>query len=268
MRGEYEIYEQSLPWIVEAGEIIKKRIQEHTEIKQKSSHSDVVTEVDREIETFLVSKISEHYPEHNIVGEENVGNRASSSPYMWIIDPIDGTSNFINRKKDFAISVAFCERDRGIFGIIYDVMAGKLYRAHQGSGAFLNDVALNAARPDGLLENELMAINAPWGSIEEMKRWEHFFKLGTQVRGVRNYGATTMELSDLATGVLGGYVQYYVNSWDYGAGRVILEELGYVFSDLNGNAIDRVYCGGILAASESLHQQIVQSLKEFSNDLQ
>ncbi|MFF2483834.1 inositol monophosphatase family protein [Paenibacillus sp. NPDC058071] len=259
---ENEMYERSVSWIMEAGEIIKARMLEKTEYKQKTSHSDVVTEVDRQVEAFLVNKINEYYPEHNIIGEENIGNRASSSPYVWIIDPIDGTSNFINRKQDFAISVALCEQERGVFGIIYDVMAEKFYCARQGNGAYLNDRKLSPPEADGALENELMAINAPWGSIEEMKRWEHFFRLGPQVRGVRNYGATTMELGDMAAGLLGGYVQYYVNSWDYAAGRIILEELGYTFSDLQGRAIDRRYCGGIIAASPAIHRQIIQALQK------
>ncbi|MEK8132853.1 inositol monophosphatase [Paenibacillus filicis] len=264
MHEEHDIYLKSIAWVLEAGEIIKQRLQEGTEFKQKTSHADVVTEVDREIESYFVSKITEHYPEHNIVGEENVGNRVSESPYLWIIDPIDGTSNFINRKKDFAISVAFGELHRGVFGIIYDVMAGKLYRAQKGSGAFLNDVKLNAVPANTLLENELVAISAPWGSLEEMKPWEPLYKLAAQVRGVRLYGATTMELTDMAEGVLGGYVQNYVNSWDYAAGRILLEELGCTFSDLEGNDIDMLYSGGLAAASTGLHEQIVRAIQEAS----
>ncbi|PUA40710.1 inositol monophosphatase [Paenibacillus elgii] len=213
-----------------------------------------------------MSKITEHYPDHNIVGEENVGNRASSSTYVWIIDPIDGTSNFINRKKDFAISVAFGERNRGVFGIIYDVMAGKLYRAHKGSGAFLNDGKLDAIHTDNRLENELIAINMPWGTMEEMRPCEPLFKLGIQARGVRLYGATTMELNDMAEGLLGGYVQYYVNSWDYAAGRILLEELGCKFTDLEGNDIDMLYSGGIVAAGAGLHEQIIRSLNAAASE--
>lgn len=263
MREEYEIYLKSTAWVMEAGEIIKRRMQENTtSFQQKTSHADVVTEVDREIESFLVNKIIEYYPDHNIVGEENVGNRLSESPYVWIIDPIDGTSNFINRKKDFAISLAFGEVNRGVFGLVYDVMAGNLYHAHKGSGAFLNDVKLTPLPTDSLLENQLVAINTPWRNTDEMKHWSHLYALATKVRGVRVYGATTMELNDMAMGLLGGFVQYRVNSWDYAAGRIVLEELGGKFSDLEGNDIDMLYSGGVAAASVSLHDQIIQSLKE------
>lgn len=262
IREEYVIYQKAVAWVLEAGEIIKKRMQNGTGFKRKTSHADVVTEVDREIESYFVSKIMEHYPYHNIVGEENVGNRVSESTYVWIIDPIDGTSNFINRKKDFAISVAFGERNRGVFGIVYDVIAEKLYHAHKGSGAFLNDMKLDSINTDSLLENELVAINTPWRNTEEMKLWGHLYKLATQVRGVRVYGATTMELSDMAMGLLGGFVQYYVNTWDYAAGRIVLEELGCKFTDLDGNDIDMLYSGGVAAASSRLHDQIIRSLKE------
>lgn len=146
----------------------------------------------------------------------------------WVLEageiiPIDGTSNFINRKKDFAISLAFGEVNRGVFGLVYDVMAGNLYHAHKGSGAFMNDVKLSPFPTNSLLENELLAINTPWRNTDEMKRWGYLYELATKVRG---------------------------------------EELGGKFSDLEGNDIDMLYSGGVAAASGSLHEQIIRSLKE------
>jgi fructose-1,6-bisphosphatase/inositol monophosphatase family enzyme/glycerophosphoryl diester phosphodiesterase len=257
---ENETYQTAIDWVLEAGEIIKKRMQGSIDVKHKTNHSDLVTAVDREIETYFVNKIMENYPLHNILGEENVGNQVSDSTYLWIIDPIDGTSNFINRKKDFAISVAFCKHNQGVFGIVYDVMAGKLYRAQKGSGAFLNDTKLDSINKSSLLEDELVAINTPWKGMEEMKQWQPLYKLATQVRGVRVYGATTIELCEMATGTLGGFAQYFVNAWDFAASRIVLEEIGGKFSDLDGNDIDMIYKGGVAAASICIHKQIIQSL--------
>lgn len=261
MQVENETYQMAIDWVLEAGEMIKKRMQESIDVKHKTNHSDLVTAVDREIETYFVNKILENYPLHNILGEENIGNQVSDSTYVWIIDPIDGTSNFINRKKDFAISVAFCNNNQGVFGVVYDVMAGKLYHAHKGSGAFLNDTKLDSINKSSLLEDELVAINTPWKDMEEMKQWQQLYKLATQVRGVRVYGATTIELCEMATGTLGGFAQYFVNAWDYAASRIILEEIGGKFSDLDGNDIDMVYKGGVAAASICIHEQIIQSLR-------
>jgi myo-inositol-1(or 4)-monophosphatase len=194
------------------------------------------------------------------LGEENVGNTKSESPYLWIIDPIDGTSNFINRKKDFAISVAFCRDEQGVFGVIYDVMAGKLYHAMKGKGAFLNEIRLNSINQSSLLENELVAVNTPWKDVEGINQWPQLYRLAAKARGVRVYGATTMELCDMATGCLGGFAQYFVNAWDYAAGRIVLEEIGGKFSDLQGNEISMIYCGGVAAASICLHEQMIQLL--------
>lgn len=257
---QMEMYRNAIDWVTEAGEIIKERIHQTLDIKLKSSHSDLVTAVDREIEAYFVNNIQQHYPLHNILGEENVGNTMSDSPYLWIIDPIDGTSNFINRKKDFAISVAFCRDDQGVFGVVYDVMAGKLYHAMKGKGAFLNESRLDSINRNSVLENELVAVNTPWKDVEGMKQWPELYRLAARVRGVRVYGATTMELCDLATGNLGGFAQYFVNAWDYAAGRIILEEIGGKFSDLQGNEIGMIYSGSVVAASICIHEQMIRVL--------
>ena len=189
-----------------------------------------------------------------------LGNTISDSPYVWIIDPIDGTSNFINRKKDFAISVAFCNGNQGVFGIVYDVMAGKLYQAMKGSGAYLNDTKLDSINRSSVIDEELVAVNTPWKDMEELKQWPQLLRLAASVRGVRVYGATTIELCDMAAGSLGGFAQYFVNAWDYAAGRIILEEIGGKFSDLHGNEIEMTYSGSVVAASINIHEQMIRLL--------
>lgn len=258
---EQEAYRKAMEWVYEAGEIIKERMKQTPDIQVKSSHADLVTEVDREVEAYIVNQIQKHYPLHNILGEEDIGNVMSDSPFLWIIDPIDGTSNFINRKKDFAISVAFCCNDQGVFGIIYDVAADKLYRAMKGDGAFVNDSRLASIDHRSALEHELVAVNIPWDGIDEIKRWPQLYHLASNARGVRVYGATTIELCDIAEGRLGGFAQYFVHAWDFAAGRVILEEIGGKFSDLQGNEIGMIYSGGVVAGSTYLHKQMVDLLK-------
>lgn len=260
MEFENETYQHAMKWVREAGAFVREKLNQTLDITIKTGHSDLVTEVDHEIEAFLVNNIKQYYPLHNILGEENIGNHFSDSPYVWIIDPIDGTSNFINRRKDFAISVAFCKGNQGVFGIVYDVTAGKLYHARNGSGAFLNDTPLQSINKPALLAEELIAVNTPWKHSEVMESWERLYKLASEARGVRVYGATTIELCELATGGLGGYAQYFVNAWDYAASRIILEEIGGKFSDLDGNDIDMIYKGGVVAASEIIHAQMIRTL--------
>ncbi|MEC0182724.1 inositol monophosphatase family protein [Paenibacillus peoriae] len=261
MDTDRQIYEQALGWVREAGSLILKRMEQTIHIQVKKNHADLVTVVDREVEAFFVNNIQQYYADHNILGEENIGNRLSDSPYLWIIDPIDGTTNFINRKKDFAISVALCNGDQGIFGIVYDVVADHFYCAFHGEGAFLNENKLGPLKSNSI-ETELLVVNAPRQNLLEMSRWEPLHILTGKARGVRSYGATTIELCDVMTGMLGGYVQAEVNAWDYAACRIILEEIGGKFTDLQGNEINRVYKGGLVAAGSPLHEEIIQALNK------
>ncbi|MCI3920759.1 hypothetical protein MO973_11005 [Paenibacillus sp. TRM 82003] len=256
-----ELFKQAVDWVVEAGIIIKTRMGEPFDIKNKSGKTDLVTEVDREVEEYLVNRIQRNHPDHNVLGEEAVGNRnETESDSLWIIDPIDGTTNFIHRRKDFAISVAYCHEGKGVFGIVYDVMEGKLYSAMKGCGAYVNGVKIEKTANGRSLDEEILAINPPWHDVEEMRRWPELFALATKVRGVRVYGATTIELCEVAVGRLGGLVQFHINAWDYAACRVILEELGCKFTDLYGNDIGVTYRGALIAAEARLHEQIVRQL--------
>lgn len=255
---EFHIFEQAIDWVMDAGRMIKEELETKPIATQtKTSHSDLVTEVDQKVEGWFVERITTNYPDHSILGEENINNRTSSSEYLWIIDPTDGTTNMINQNQEFGISIALCTANRAVFGIVYDVMGDKLFRAIKGKGAFVNNRRLSRL-PDRLkLENELMALTLPWHKAEECSS---YLALATKARGIRVYGATTMELCDIALRKLGAYVQYNVKAWDYAAARVILEELGCKFSDLQGRNINWVYNGGVVAAPQEVHGEIIDGL--------
>lgn len=254
-----ELYENAKVWVLEAGELIKDRMSQTLNVQIKTKHSDLVTTVDREVESFLVNKILMHYPEHHVLGEENVGNSKALSRNVWVIDPIDGTTNFINRKKDFAISVAFCSSDQqGEVGVVYDVMRGKLYHAIRGSGAYLNETKLSPLVQSSTLEEELVTMNTD--NLTDLRERGKVDRLTDRARGVRKYGATTIEMCEMAVGRIGGYLQYLIKSWDYAACRIILEELGGKFSDWEGNDIGMLYSGCLVAASPNVHRQMVETL--------
>src|SRR5690606_35062293 len=117
-----------MSWVKESAQLIKSFVVDDKDISQKENHTDLVTAVDRAVESFLVQKISTAYPDHHIIGEEGANNNEVTSDnndndmdkYTWIIDPIDGTVNFVNRGQDFAISIGVCKAERGVFGIVYD----------------------------------------------------------------------------------------------------------------------------------------------------
>lgn len=180
---------------------------------------------------------------------------------MWIIDPIDGTTNLINRKQDFAISVAFCEQNRGIFGIVNAVMNDMLLCSFHKEGAYMNGNKLEMLPLDNRLENELLAVTLPWSEIHDQDTWRPYSKLIAAARGIRVYGASTLELSDIALSRSGAYVHHDIKAYDYAASRVILEEIGCKFTDLSGQEINWTYNGGIIAAIPTILEQIVFLLK-------
>jgi myo-inositol-1(or 4)-monophosphatase len=259
--SEENMYKQAQEWVMEAGRMIKTFTEtDKIAIQLKTGHTDLVTEVDRKVESWFVHNISVNYPEHSIVGEENINNRISSSKYVWIIDPIDGTTNMINRNADFAISSALCKANEPVFGIVYNVMGDHLFSAVKGNGAYFNQSRLDKM-PDQLkLENELISLTLPWHEVGVSEEWSPYWAMASKARGIRVYGATTIELCDIALRRLGAYVQYQVKAWDYAAARVILEELGCKFTDLQGRDINWEYNGGVVAAPPDIHKEIMELL--------
>lgn len=259
---EYQIYEQAIDWVMEAGRMIKQAMDiDIISIKMKANHTDLVTVIDQQVESWLVENINVSYPSHAILGEENVNNRTSASEYVWIIDPVDGTTNMINRNQDFAISLALCTSKEAVFGIVYNVMSDQFFCAFKGKGAFLNKHRLSMLSTQSKLENELIAITLPWSNVDNFEEWSPYLLLASKARGIRVYGATTIELCDIALNKLGVYLNHQVKSWDYAASRVILEELGCKFTDLQGQDISWIYNGGVLATRPGMLREVLDTLE-------
>ncbi|MFB9276886.1 inositol monophosphatase family protein [Cohnella cellulosilytica] len=257
-----EVYERAASWVAEAGELVKEFLGRELDVRAKLSHSDLVTVIDEQVERFLVEKIRVDYPEHRIIGEEKMDQRSSDSENIWIIDPVDGTTNLINRKRDFAISVAFVERSGGTFGIVNAVMNDEWFCAYRGEGAYLNGSRLERLPSGGRLKNELLAVTFPWNRIAETEDWAAYRQLIAAARGIRVYGASTIELCEMARGRLGAYVHHDIKAYDYAASRVVLEELGCRFADWSGRDIPWTYDGPVVAASPAVLPEIVSLLKQ------
>lgn len=245
------IFEQAKMWVLEAGNLVRKLMSYDIDIEYKEHQTDLVTMVDREVEQFLLMHIQTYYPSHDILSEETKSSllptpENQDAPYLWIIDPIDGTTNFVQMRRDFCISVALCQQDRTVFGIVYDVASNYLYYSFAGEGVYRNEVRLEAASLRQL-DEALVTISPHWRTEEEVKKWEGVYYLAPYVRGLRSYGSTTIELCRIADGVVDGYVTHHIYPWDYAAGRLFIEELGGVVTDLKGNAISMTYQGGVIA---------------------
>lgn len=244
-------------WIKEAGERIKASFETVLNIEEKSNANDLVTNIDKEIETFFWNKINETFPTHRMLGEEGNGHDIEElSGYVWIIDPIDGTLNFIHQQCNFAISVAVFKDGVGLLGFVYDVVGGELFSAVKGEGAYVNDKQLLPLQKVSVAE-AILAVNARWLVENKQIDPNALMKLVYDVRGTRSYGSAALEIAYVAAGRVDAYISMRLSPWDFAGGIVILEEVGGKASDIIGNEIDYIHGSSLFVAKPGLHDGIV-----------
>ncbi|WP_100330780.1 inositol monophosphatase family protein [Bacillus xiapuensis] len=261
-----EIDRDAKRWIAEAGEVIRRSFSHSLSIQTKSNPNDLVTNMDKETERYFIASIRRKYPDHFILGEEGNGDQVTSlEGIVWIIDPIDGTMNFIHQQRHFAISVGIYENGEARLGYIYDVTRDELYFAERGKGAFMNGVQLQPLK-EMPLEKALIAVNATWLVKNAYFDQSKLVSLATSVRGTRSYGSAALELAYVASGRLNGYLTMRLAPWDFGAGKILVEEAGGVITTLTGAPLDLLQINSIFAAPPALHAKILdQFLLDRSN---
>ncbi|WP_339145671.1 MULTISPECIES: inositol monophosphatase family protein [unclassified Sutcliffiella] len=252
-----EIDENAKKWTREAGERIRASFSNELMIDTKSSADDLVTNIDRETEQFFIERIRETYPEHQILGEEGFGDELDKlDGTVWIIDPIDGTMNFVHQQRNFAISVAVYEDGVGKVGLIYDVVHDELYHAKLGEGAYLNDTKLPDLE-EVTVERAVIALNATW--ITENKRIDPTIlaPLVKKVRGTRSYGSAALEMAYVATGRIDAYITLRLSPWDFAAGLILVNELGGKVTTLHGEPLDLLGQNSVFVSKPGLHEVIM-----------
>ncbi|MGM0873507.1 MAG: inositol monophosphatase family protein [Bacillota bacterium] len=255
-----DIDQKAKQWVREAGEKIRNSFESTLSIQYKSNPNDLVTNMDKEIEQFLIGKIQETYPEHRILGEEGYGDEVTSlDGVLWIIDPIDGTMNFVHQQRNFAISVGIYGDGIGYIGLIYDVVQNELYHAFKGEGAFMNDQHLPKLDKVNI-EEAVIGINPVW--VTENKRIDHniIAPIVKKVRGARSYGSAALECAYVASGRLDAYLTMRLAPWDFAAGLILIEEVGGAASTLNGEKLDMLTKNSFFVGEKNLHGHI---LKEY-----
>jgi myo-inositol-1(or 4)-monophosphatase len=247
-------------WVKEAGEIIRASFDQTLSIQTKSNANDLVTNMDHEIEQFFIENIRKTFPDHKILGEEGFGDHLDSlDGVVWILDPIDGTMNFIHQQRDFAISLGIYENGVGIIGLVYDVVHDELYHALKGSGAYINEIKLPELEKVEV-DKAILSLNATW--LLENDRIDHnlLIPLAKDVRGIRSYGSAALEMVFVASGRLDAYISLRLAPWDFGAGAVIVGELGGAVTTLKGEKLNFLSKDTVFVAKPGLHETI---LKEY-----
>lgn len=258
-----DLFHQAKQWILEAGEIIKHKIKEPLNVKTKSNPNDLVTAVDKEIEQFFVHHIKNKYPDHFLFGEEGYGDQITTlDGTVWIIDPIDGTMNFVHQKRNFAISIGIYHNGTGEIGLVYDVMNDILYTAKKGMGAYKNGEPLDMLSNRVLLDESILGLNHLWLCNNRHVEQKVMESLVRKVRGTRTYGSAALEFAFVAEGILDGYLSMQLSPWDIAAGVVIVREVGGVTTNIYGEPLNMLEKNSILTCHPSLQKNIIQDFLE------
>ncbi|EUJ33073.1 inositol monophosphatase [Listeria floridensis FSL S10-1187] len=221
-------------------------------IETKSNRNDLVTEVDQAVEALFTRYVNKNFPEHRIFGEENAAHKLTTlDGPVWIIDPIDGTLNFVEQKRNFAISVALYIEGVGEFGVVYDVEKDELYSGERGNGAYMNgEKLLQVETKEGLADNLLIA------NVSAVKLYPKLADAIEASRGLRLYGAASLEYMAVAAGRAGAYLSANLAPWDVAAAKIIAEELGCVVTRLSGEEINMLEKGTSLVAMPHVYEEL------------
>lgn len=223
--------------IQEAGKILRRCHLEQTEISQKTGHQDLVTFWDRKIEQQLRHSILTAFPQDSIVGEEYPPQENCDRKVTWYLDPIDGTTNFINQHQNYAISMGCWEGSTPLFGLVLDVERETLYWAKHGGGAWQNQTLIHTSGRRELSELLLTTPGLQYTFLEPHPYQERMIWLSRKVRGVRCLGSVALELCEVAAGRADLFVTMRSSPWDHNAARIILEEAGGAIFTVDGDEL-------------------------------
>lgn len=242
-----------------AGELIRSKFNTDFSLEFKTNESDLVTEVDKASEKIIVDFIKKKYPTHGIITEEG-GTSLSKSEYNWVIDPIDGTTNFAHGLPIFAVSIGIQKNGKTIAGVVYDIMQNIIYSAEVKNGAYENNKKIKVNDNDNL-RHALLVTGFPYDVKDNPENALGKFVAFTKAaRGIRRLGSAAIDFCYVANGVFDGFWEVHLKPWDMCAGKLIVEEAGGLVTDFDGNKID-IYSKKILASNGKIHSSMIHVLK-------
>lgn len=218
-----------------AGQIINRASLDVGQLKVSTKQqADFVTEVDKLAEHAIIEILHESYPDHAILAEESGASGQAQSEFQWIIDPLDGTTNFIHGFPQYAVSIALAHKGVLNQAVVYDTTRNELYTASKGGGAFLNDKRIRVSNRAKLGE-ALIGTGFPYRSFKHIDAYLSIFRdLAQKTAGMRRPGAASLDLAYVAAGRLDGFWEFGLSPWDMAAGALLITEAGGLVSDLTG----------------------------------
>jgi myo-inositol-1(or 4)-monophosphatase len=242
-----------------SGAIQRRYFRQNPDITKKG-RIDLVTAADLEVERAFRTLIAERFPGHTVLGEEaGASAPPQSSRFRWIIDPVDGTTNFAHGLAVFCVSIALEIDGRLDVGVVYDPMADELFTAERGGGARLNGRTIQVA-PTETLVDALMCTGFPYSvTRDHVRQMKAFVAFLEQAQGLRRLGSAALDMCYVAAGRFDGFWEERLHPWDIAAGVVIIEEAGGRVSGYSGGPLE-LFSGEVVASNGGIHDQMLQVL--------
>lgn len=229
-------------------------------IEQKDGFANLVSYVDKEAERRLVKAFHEILPEAGFITEEGTVEQSKSNEYNWIIDPLDGTTNFLHGLPIYAISVGLTRRDKPILGVVYHIVRKECFHAIEDGNAYCNDKIIHVSAVPTLQES-LLATGFPYYHFDKRDKYLDIIKEFLEhSHGIRRLGSAAIDLAYVACGRIEGYFEYNLNAWDVAGGVIIVRQAGGIVTDFKGGN-DFLFGGELCAASKNVHPEMLDLVK-------
>ena len=246
----------------EAGALLRAKLGTHLSIRSKDVRSNLVTDADTQSEELIRSIIRASFPEDAVLGEEE-GQSPGSATNRWIVDPLDGTTNYAHGYRCFCVSIAFQSEGMVELGVVYDPMAGEEFVAQRGRGAHCNDGVLRVSDHDQLADALLVTGFPARGLDDPQNNLRTFGDFTRRAQAIRRDGSAALDLCYVAAGRLDGFWESGLHAWDIAAGMLILTEAGGRVSDYRGQpaGLDRAQ---LLASNGKIHEAMLEVLRPYA----
>jgi len=247
-----------------AAEIITRSVDRIDKLTiEKKAANDFVSEVDRKAEAEIIETIHKAYPEHGIIAEES--GSQDGNEFTWIIDPLDGTTNFLHGFPQFAVSIAVQNKDRLEHAVVYDPMRDELFTASRGDGAQLNNKRIRVS-PHNRLNGALLGTGFPYSDMKYLEPYMGMLKSFIPLTaGIRRPGSAALDLAYVAAGRIDAFWELNLNIWDIAAGALLVQEAGGLVGDLSGNN-NYLESGNIVCANPKLFKAMLQEIRPHLTD--
>ncbi|CAL8277794.1 unnamed protein product [Lota lota] len=251
-----------------AGTLVRDAVQNDMKVMLKSSSVDLVTQTDQKVEKLIIQSVTKKFPTHRFIGEESVAAGEAcvltDSP-TWIIDPVDGTTNFVHGYPFVAVCIGFAVNKQLEFGVVYSCIEDKMYTGRKGKGAFCNGEALQVSDQRDITQS---IVATEFGSTRDPEVMDKIFStmrkvLCLPVHGLRGAGSAALNMCHVAAGSVEAYYEMGIHCWDFAAAAVIVSEAGGVLMDVGGGPMDLMSRRVVAANCQVIAERIVKEIDAF-----